>query len=271
MKVERRRGHTQKDVTMNDLKIRGRTIRSDENGLICLTDIWDAAGFKVNQKPNDWWRNPTAQSLAVALLDQITGKSRNKTKISVKTIFYSKAGKSGGSFGHPVLACAYAGYLSPKLEVEVREIWLRYRAGDATLADEVLERAGPAANEWAGVRALTRSTRNRHTAVLSEHGVSRPLDFASITNETYIALFDRPAKSLRTERGLKKSDSLRDKMTLPELTYIMAAESLANERIEETNPSGPTPCQIAVRTSATFIREAIEKDRASRRKGSVFD
>ncbi len=254
---------------MNDLKIRGRAIRSDENGLICLTDIWDAAGFKVNQKPNDWWRNPGAQSLAIALIDQIAGKSRNKAKITIKSIFYSKSGKGGGTYAHPILACAYAGYLSPKLEVEVREIWLRYKAGDATLADEVLERAGPAANEWAGVRALTRSTRNKHVAVLADHGVSKPIDFAIITNETYIALFDQPAKGLRATRGLKKNDNLRDKMSLPELTYIMAAESLANERIEETEPNGATQCQIAVRTSASFIREAIEKDRASR-KPDVF-
>lgn len=249
---------------MKDLKVRGRSIRSDDNGLICLTDIWEAAGFKVNQKPKDWWRLPNSQSLAVALIDQMVGKSRNKTKISISSIYYAKVGKTGGTFAHPVLACAFAGYLSPKLEVEVREIWLRYQAGDATLADEVLEKAGPAANEWAGVRALGRSTRNKHVAVLADHGVSKPLDFAIITNETYIALFDQPAKALKSARGLKKNDSLRDKMSLPELTYVMAAESLANERIEETGPAGATQCQIAVRTSASFIREAIEKDRASR-------
>ncbi|MBN8968967.1 MAG: KilA-N domain-containing protein [Rhizobiales bacterium] len=248
---------------MNDLKIRGRSIRSDENGLICLTDIWDAAGFKVNQKPGQWQRLDSTQKLFSALLERIVGKSHNSKKISVKSIYYSKG--AAGTYAHPVLACAYAGYLSPKLEVEVREVWLRYRAGDATLADDILERAGPAANEWAGVRALTRSTRNKHTAVLADHGVVRPLDFATITNETYIALFDRPAKALRSERGLKKSDNLRDRMTLPELTYIMAAESLANERIEETNPNGSTQCQIAVRKSASFIRDAIEKDRADRR------
>jgi len=42
--------------------------------------------------------------------------------------------------------------------------------------------------------------------------VKSPLDFAKITNETYIALFDKPAKSLKAARGLKKSDNLREKM-----------------------------------------------------------
>jgi hypothetical protein len=249
---------------MNDLKIRGRAIRSDCNGLICLTDIWEAAGYSVNQKPSDWRSLSSAQSLMVALLDQIAGKSGNKTKISVKAIYYAKVGKGGGTFAHPVLACAYAGHISPKLELEVRQTWLRYKAGDATLADEVLERAGPAANEWAGVRALSRTTRNKHVAVLSDHGIKVPVDFANITNETYLALFDKTAKSLKAARGLKKNDNLRDKMGLSDLTYVMAAESLANERIEQTNPQGPTPCQIAVRRSARHIREAIDKDRADR-------
>jgi hypothetical protein len=91
-----------------------------------------------------------------------------------------------------------------------------------------------------------------------------PIDFANITNETYIALFDKRAKSMKAGRGLKKNDNLRDKMGLSDLTYVMASESLANERIEQTNPQGPTPCQIAVRRSARHIREAIEKDRADR-------
>jgi hypothetical protein len=249
---------------MNDLKIRGRSIRSDESGLICLTDIWEAAGFKVKQRPVDWWRLTSTQKLAMVLLEKV-GESHVKGKISTKSVFYSKAGKAGGTYAHAILACAYAGYISPALELEVRQTWLRYKAGDASLADDILERAGPAANEWAGVRALSRTTRNKHVSVLAEHGVSTPVDFATITNETYIALFDQPAKGLRKAKGLKKNDSLRDNMNLPELTYVMAAETLANERIEEINPIGPTRCQVEVRTSANFIREAIEKDRASRR------
>jgi hypothetical protein len=247
---------------MKDLKIRGQFIRSDENGLISLTDIWKAAGFSANQKPGQWQGHDSTRKLMLALLERIGAKNPNSKKITVKTIYCAKG--AGGTFAHPVLACAYAGYLSPKLEVEVREVWLRYRGGDASLADEILERASPEANEWAGIRALSRSTRNKHTAVLQDHGVVAPIDFANITNETYLALFDKRAKVLKTERGLKKRDNLRDKMGQSDLTYVMAAESLANERIEQTNPRGVTLCQIAVRRSARHIREAIEKDRADR-------
>lgn len=249
---------------MKDLKIRGRTIRSDEHGLVCLTDIWKASQRGDNYKPGQWQGHDATKKLMLALLEKIGAVNPNSRKISVKSIYYAKG--AAGTYADPRLALAYAEYLSPKLALEVKEVFLRYRAADASLADDILERATPEANEWAGVRALTRTTRNKHTAILQDHGVERPLDFAKITNETYIALFDGPAKQLRASRGMKKSDNLRDKMSLPELTYVMAAESLANERIEETDPQGPTRCQIAVRTSATFIREAIEKDRASRGK-----
>ena len=36
------------------LIIRGRAIRADDNGLICLNDIWTAAGFTKNMRPADW-------------------------------------------------------------------------------------------------------------------------------------------------------------------------------------------------------------------------
>jgi hypothetical protein len=133
---------------LKDLKIRGQLIRSDVNGLISLTDIWAAAGFTVNQKPGQWQRLDSSQKLMMALMERIVEKSHNSGKIAVKSVYYAKG--AGGTFAHPVLACAYAGYLSPRLEVEVREVWLRYRAGDANLADEILEKASPEANEWAG-------------------------------------------------------------------------------------------------------------------------
>lgn len=36
-----------------------------------------------------------------------------------------------GYYAHPILATAYAGYLAPDLEIEIRQVYLRYRAGDA--------------------------------------------------------------------------------------------------------------------------------------------
>ena len=248
-----------------DLIVRGKTIRVDENGLVSLTDIWSAAGYRVNQRPAQWWRLPSSVKLAIALMERlgIVGKSHNGRKIRTTSIYYSK--RLEGTFAHPILACAYAGYLNPKLEVEVRETWLRYRAGDATLADDILNRASPEANEWAGVRALSRAARSKYTSSLKQHGVAAPVDYAICTNEAKIALFDLPAKELKRDRGLPKNANLRDSMGTNDLSFVMAAEALATERIDETDCRGTPQCKGATRTSAHFIREAIDRDRADRR------
>jgi hypothetical protein len=87
---------------------------------------------------------------------------------------YAKEGRGGDTFAHPVLALAYAEFLNPSLGVEVREVFLRYKGADATLADDILQRAPAADNEWAGARALGRSQRSELTATLKEHQVTIP-------------------------------------------------------------------------------------------------
>jgi len=244
--------------------IRDSSVKVDDNGLVSLTDIWKLAGSPKSKKPADWLRLPNTLNLSGTLLSRIVGKSHKSQEKRIKSVHYS-AGVNG-SFAHPILACAYAGYLSAKLEIEVREVWLRYKSADATLADEILSEASPEANEWAGTRALSRATRNRFTNTLQRHGVSNGLDYAICTNETYAALFGAPAKQLKKDR--KVIGSLRDAMSVTELSYIMASESLASERIEDTESRGRLECQESTRKSATFIKEAIEKDRASRRRKS---
>jgi hypothetical protein len=242
--------------------VRGRDVRIDENGQVCLSDLWSAAGFKTNQGPAQWWRLQSTIKLAEALLERLVGLSPSAAKIKVKSVYYAR---KNGIFAHPILACAYAGYLSPKLEIEVREVFLRFKAADPVLADDILDRASPEANEWAGVRALGRATRGRYTSTLKSHGVAAPVDYALCTNETYLALFDGTAQELKRQRALKKSENLRDKMPINDLSFVMAAEALASERIDDLDCRGTPPCKEATRTSARFIREAIERDRADRR------
>jgi KilA-N domain len=219
--------------------IRGRTIRVDENNLLCLNDIWQAAGFSKNQKPSDWSRLPMVTQLHVAVLERTTGKSRSWTKTEFRSVLYAKMGKGGGTYADIRLALAYAEYLNPKLALEVKEVFLRYKAADPTLADDVLQRASTEANEWAGRRALSRVVRNGYTATLSAHGVRQRLDFAICTNALYEGLFRRNAKQLKADKGII-SGGFRDAMA--------------------------APCTRATSTSARFIRDAIEGDRRDRRE-----
>lgn len=243
--------------------IRGRTITMDDNGFICLNDIWKAAGFRTNQKPTDWKELPSVGALMIAVMESNSEKSGVKN-YNGKSVLYSKAGKGGGTFADIRLALAYAEYLNPKLAIEVKEVFLRYKAADATLADDILERATPEDNEWAGTRALSRSVRSQFTATLKDHGATGR-DYPVCTNAIYRGLFDKDAKQLRSAKGLKKSAPLRDKMTTKELVFVMASEALSSERIEEERCRDGRECLQATTKSAGFIRQAIDADRKDRR------
>ena len=250
------------------VSLRGKTVNFDANGLACLNDIWVASGRTKNQRPHDWLRLSSTSKLIEIVLEKVTGKSRNWTKSDYKSAFYVKAGV--GSFADVRVALAYAEYLSPKLALEVKEVFLRYKAGDATLADDILERASAEAHEWAGRRAMGRSVRKGYTPILHAHGVDSPKDYALCTNATYQGLFDKSAKQMKAERGI--SGNLRDGLDLRELAFVMASEALSSERIEDEGDQGPMQCRIATRKSADAIRSAIDADRRSRShsQGSLF-
>ncbi|MBZ9936612.1 KilA-N domain-containing protein [Mesorhizobium sp. BR1-1-16] len=250
------------------VKVRGRSIDRDENGLLNLSDIWSASGRTVNQKPHDWLRLGSTLRLVESVFEAITGKSRNWSKQEMKSALYTKRGKGGGSYADVRLALAYAEYLDPKLALEVREIFLRYKAADPTLADDILDRASPEANEWVATRALGRVTRNDYTDTLRDHGVTGG-GYGLCTNETYLGLYGKPAATIRRERGLPAKANVRESMTKVELASVMLAEALSTERIRDEDSAGTEECRRATRRSATSIKNAIENDRQSRNRRMI--
>ncbi|WP_339036051.1 KilA-N domain-containing protein [Bradyrhizobium symbiodeficiens] len=152
--------------------VRGSRISEDVNGHLSLDDLWRAARAAESKAPAKWRVSRTAQALIIELEKKIKISSLKENKPVAPSIYARRGRGSTGTFAHPILAAAYAGYLSPKLELEVREVWLRYRSGDATLADEILERATAEENRWAGARALSRSQRVAYTDTLKTHYVT---------------------------------------------------------------------------------------------------
>lgn len=247
-----------------NLILRGRKIRVDDDGFVSLNDIYSVSGLRKKRVPYEWQRLPSTQDLIVALHERITGKSRN-SDFRTSRVYRAGSGAKGGSWAHPILAAAYAGYLSPKLEVEMREVWLRFKAADPTLADEILQRATEDQNEWAGIRALGRAKRVEFTKTLSTHGVDG-YGFANCTDAVYKAILDGTAKQIKVAREIPVKANLRDNLSKDELVFVMAAEVMARRRIEDENPWGNSPCASATRRSAERLRSAIEEDRRDSQK-----
>jgi len=247
------------------LVIRGNRIFEDVNGHICLDDLWRAAKASPSKAPSKWRVTRMAKALIAELEKKITNSSLKENKPVIPAI-YARRGRgrgSTGTFGHPILAAAYAGYLSAKLELEVREIWLRYRKGDATLADEILQRATAEENRWVGARAISRSQRVSYTDTLKQHYVTGR-GYMLCTEAVYAKLLRGRSHQIRASRGLEPMVNIRDNLSVAELSFVMAAEALAAERIEQEIRLGNDECVEATAKGASAIREAIDMDRKSR-------
>lgn len=249
------------DRSTNFPVIRGRTIRVDADGFVCLDDIWRAAGYSVRQKPADWKELAVTGRLIVALLEQNARKTGIKN-YNPNSVIRTKKTKGGGTYAAAHLAVKYAEFLNPKLALEVADVFLRYKVGDPALADEVLERASPEANEWAGKRAMARAGRRFFTDTLKSHGVRAPREFARCTDAVYIGLFRKNTRQLRAVKQV--STNLRDAMDGVELTFVAAGEALARERIEQTDCQGAIACEAATLRSTSFLRDALEAERRDR-------
>lgn len=245
--------------------IRGSRIFEDSFGNICLDDLWRAAKAKETRSPAKWRIGRMAQALIAELEKKIKISSLKEDKPVPPSIYARRGRGSTGTYAHPILAAAYAGYLSPKLELEVREIWLRYRAGDATLADEILQRASAEENRWAGARALSRSQRVSYTDTLKQAYVTGR-GYMDCTEAVYLKLLGGKSFQLREARGLAPKENVRNNLSIAELSFVMAAEALAAERIAEELRLGNDQCVEASGRSAAAIRDAIESDRSSRQK-----
>jgi hypothetical protein len=246
-----------------ELMVRGKAISEDATGLIRLDDLWDAAGRESGKAPRFWRFTRAYRDLLSALKSKV-GIPNN----SDEQLVHAGRGRfSRGTYAHPILAAAYAGYLDPDLEVEVREIWLRYRAGDATLADDILQRASDAANHWVGVRALVRSGRNNFTDVLKAHGVVDK-GYMHCTEAVYQALLGGKSYEIRARLGLAPRVNLRDNLSATALASVMLAEALSSERIEEEKRHGNADCATATLKSARAVRDAVDEDRKNRRKAA---
>ncbi len=115
-------------------------VSTNADGLISLTDLWKAAKGSLNQRPVIWSRHDENRNFIheVAI----------KEKVTPNHLFKVKPGKGGGTFAHWQIALAYAKYLSPELHMAVNEVFMRYKAGDPTLAEEVIDKVeDPAALE----------------------------------------------------------------------------------------------------------------------------
>ena len=126
---------TKNATAETELVLRGSRVTTDEHGNICLNDLWKLAGSPENRRSRDWYPSKRAKAL-----EKKINRESMAPKIDASSTYYSAGrGVKAQTFAHPVLALDYAEYLDPKLGVDVRETFLRFKANDVTLALEILD------------------------------------------------------------------------------------------------------------------------------------
>lgn len=207
--------------------------------MVCLTDLWNAAGCpKGKRDPRKWKLEAGKQFI------DFVAKFLN---VRSAYIWDARRGQGGGTFAHWQIALSYAKYLSHELHMHVNQIYMRYSMGDLELAEEVFDRTieGVEAQRRSAARIHSKVVRNEHTQTLLEHGVCESKEFAICTNGTYQGLFGGTARQLKRQRGLRANDNLRDDFNLVEISAVFLSEALEDRQMRDETLFGVTECRNA--------------------------
>ncbi len=225
----------------------GQRIRS-KDGLICLTDLWKAAEKPSGKHDPRRWKEKAGKDFLNSIV--------KKLNVPPRDVYKTTRGRYGATFAHWQIALAYAKYLSHELHMHVNEVYMRYRSGDVTLADEIADKASPQDQEWLAVRTIGKVARNQFTGILKAHDV-RGIGYANCTNATYKPILGGTAKEIRQQKGLPAKANVRETLGIKELLAVGLSEVLSKEKIEDERLYGNKPCESACDTSACKVKSIL--------------
>lgn len=237
---------------MNTITLFNKTIRQDENGRYCLNDLHKAAMANGqatdSHKPAKFLRNENAKAFVEAL--DLEGQNCP----SIQTI---KGRGITGTYATELVALRYAGWISPKVEVEVYKTFQKVANADEGLTHDLIERQqDPEAQRRLAARAQSKVIRQTFTDGLQQHGVTG-IGYAMCTNAIYEPLFGADAKGLRELKKLTQKANVREAMDRRELVAAMFAEEVALMRIERENAQGNRRCAEESRKAAIQTKTAM--------------
>lgn len=122
-----RKGNAQMNDSITDQSshlpvIAGHEITTDEHGRFNLNAIHRASEAGQTKRPSVWRTTKQAQEL----ISEVDNQSQNSGLASLES---NKGGRFPGTYAHELLAISYAGWISPKFQLQVNQVFLDYRMG----------------------------------------------------------------------------------------------------------------------------------------------
>lgn len=109
-------------INSNCPVIAGISITTDKEGRYNLNALHKASGGKDAKRPKAWLATKSAQELVEEL--------RQNSAFGQEIITVTKGGINQGTFAHELLAVSYAGWISPKFQLMVNQVFLDYKKGE---------------------------------------------------------------------------------------------------------------------------------------------
>ncbi len=244
------------------LSLRGSRVDEDARGNICLNDLWKLAGEPENLRPTNWHRQKRAQALEMALQERIMFEKHSPDHPEEISTYYV-AGRGGGAktFAHPVLALDYSEALNPALGVEVKEIFLRYRADDISLANDILDRIAEQVeeDEFRVHNRTEMTVRNRELAQEGARAGCTKWDYAELHNSGYRGLyFGLDADGIHRLKKLTKNQKILDHMNAAEGAANVFRVTQAKVAMQQRKPKTPQEAFDIAHEAGVETRKAMK-------------
>lgn len=223
----------------------GKGMKVNADGMVSLTDIWNANGGESRNRPKAWLETQQAQDFVAEVV---------KGQDSALFLKVAK-GRNGGTFAHWQIALAYSQFLSPELHVAVNTVFKGFMEADASVATSVLERTkdqqaverialkaidkteDPEALRRQEMRARSKFANKSVNAEIAARGGTQKT-YARVANMNNLSITGMKASEFREARNLPKSASTREHLTLEQMAIMSFQELAESAALRKSNVFG---------------------------------
>ena len=115
---------------MKSIQLCGKAVRVDEDGLVCLTDMWKASGAQPKHRPNNFLRlDGTVAFIEEIEKDKQLEHKLNPVKAGIPALTTRKGGATPGTWVDRLLAYKYASFVSAAFEYGVYKVLEAFFSG----------------------------------------------------------------------------------------------------------------------------------------------
>ncbi|TMO02909.1 KilA-N domain-containing protein [Pseudoalteromonas sp. S558] len=127
----------------NQLIISNTLIPVDHYNRVNLNALHKASGLGKHKAPNKWLSNVSTKELILELNSDLSLGKIEQTPNSGSALEVNNGGSNRGTFAHELLAISYAGWISPKFQLEVNRIFLAVKRASTKQTAKALPQHTP--------------------------------------------------------------------------------------------------------------------------------